>query len=80
MGPMFFLYPPVLEQIFADVGCDLRREVEIVRLDPQYRLVVGEGATLDETPDVARMEAAMAQVSPCSVALFGGQPREVRPL
>jgi len=80
MGPTFFLYPPVLEQIFADVGCDLRREVEIVRLDPQYRLVVGEGATLDETPDVARMEAAMAQVSPCSVALFGGQPREVRPL
>ena len=64
MGPTFFLYPPVLEQIFADVGYDLRREVELVRLDPQYRLVFGDGATLDAVPDVARMEAAMAQLSP----------------
>ncbi len=64
MGPTFFLYPPVLEQIFADAGYDLQREVELVRLDPQYRLAFGDGAQLDATPDVARMEAAIAQVSP----------------
>ncbi len=64
MGPTFFLYPPILEQIFNDVGYDLRREVELVRLDPQYRLVFGDGAKLDATPDVSRMEAAIAQVSP----------------
>ena len=71
MGPTFFLYPPVLEQIFADVGYELRREVALVRLDPQYRLVFGDGATLDATPDVARMEAALAQVSPQDAPALG---------
>ena len=64
MGPTFFLYPPVLEEIFADVGYNLQREVELVRLDPQYRLAFGDGATLDATPDLARMEAEMAKISP----------------
>ncbi len=65
MGPTFFLYPPVLEQIFAAVGYDLQREVDLVRLDPQYRLILGDdGAVIDATPDLARMEAAIAQVSP----------------
>ena len=43
LGPTFFLYPRVLDDIFAACGYDLRREVEMVRLDPQYRLVFGAG-------------------------------------
>ncbi len=64
MGPTFFLYPPILEQIFTAVGYDLRREVDLIRLDPQYRLAFGDGAVIDATPDLARMEAALAQISP----------------
>ncbi len=63
-GRRFSYTPPILEQIFADVGYNLQREVELVRLDPQYRLAFGDGATIDATPDLARMEAAIAQVSP----------------
>jgi phytoene desaturase len=43
LGPTFFLYPRVLEDIFSACGRDLRREVDLVRLDPQYRLVFGAG-------------------------------------
>jgi phytoene desaturase len=43
LGPTFFLYPRVLDDIFSACGYDLRREVEMVRLDPQYRLVFGAG-------------------------------------
>ena len=58
-GPTFFLYPRVLEEIFAAVGRDLWKEVPMVRLDPQYRLVFGEGGALDCTADLPRLEEAV---------------------
>jgi phytoene desaturase len=64
VGPTFFLYPGILREIFASVGYDLDREVELVRLDPQYRLVFGSGGELLATPDLRRMERAMAALSP----------------
>jgi phytoene desaturase len=63
-GPTFFLYPSVLESIFEDVGRDLHAEVELIRLDPQYQLVFGAGGSLAATPDVARMERAIADLCP----------------
>lgn len=64
VGPTFFLYPDILREIFASVGHDLDREVELVRLDPQYRLVFGAGGELLATPDLRRMERAVAALSP----------------
>jgi phytoene desaturase len=64
VGPTFFLYPQVLREIFAAVGSDLDRELELVRLDPQYRLVFGGGGELLATPDLNRMKAAVAALSP----------------
>ena len=70
LGPTFFLYPKVLEDIFGACGRDLRREVEMVRLDPQYRLVFGAGGELLATPDVGRMEAEVARLSPADSGSF----------
>src|SRR3712207_2580011 len=47
LGPTFFLYPRVLDEIFRLAGTSLEREVELVRLDPQYRLLFGAGGQLD---------------------------------
>ena len=63
-GPTFFLYPRVLEEIFAAVGMNLHDEVDLVRLDPQYRIHFGAGGRLDATPDLARMEAEVAALAP----------------
>ncbi len=63
LGPTFFLYPRVLEQIFADAGASLRDEVEMVRLDPQYRVIFGQGGQLDATPNIAAMERQIAAIS-----------------
>jgi phytoene desaturase len=63
-GPTFFLYPKVLEDIFASVGLDLRREVQLVRLDPQYRLTFGGGGELYSTPRIAEMDRQVAALSP----------------
>lgn len=64
VGPTFFLYPRVLKEILAAAGYDLNAEVPMTRLDPQYRLVFGAGGELLATPDVAKMEAAIAAISP----------------
>jgi phytoene desaturase len=64
LGPTFFLYPRVLESIFRAVGRDLRAEVPMVRLDPQYHLVFGGGGEIRATPDIPRMEREIAAFSP----------------
>lgn len=69
IGPTFFLYPRVLSEIYAACGFDLARAAEMVRLDPQYRLVFGPdgpngGGMLDATPDIAEMERQIASISP----------------
>jgi phytoene desaturase len=70
LGPTFFLYPRVLEEIFQAVGRNLREEVQLVRLDPQYRLVFGSGGELLATPEMGRMERAIAALSPTDAASF----------
>ena len=63
-GPTFFLYPRVLREILSAAGRDLEQEIPMYRLDPQYRLVFGSGGELLATPDLKRMEQAIAQLSP----------------
>jgi phytoene desaturase len=70
LGPTFFLFPRVLEEIFAAAGASLRCEVEMVRLDPQYRIAFGAGGELYATAEVSRMEAQIAQLSPPDAAGF----------
>jgi phytoene desaturase len=70
LGPTFFLYPRVLSEIFAATGRDLRQEVEMVRLDPQYRIQFGAGGKIDATPNPERMEREIASLSPADAAGF----------
>jgi len=70
LGPTFFLYPQILEEIFAAVGRDLHREVPMKKLDPQYRLVFGAGGELNATPAVERMVAEIAKIAPGDAPQF----------
>jgi len=64
MGPTFFLYPRVLEDVFRSCGMSLADEVEMVRLDPQYRLSFESGGQIDSTSDPERLAAEVARFSP----------------
>lgn len=70
LGPTFFLYPRVLEEIFKSAGRDLHSEVEMVRLDPHYRIAFGAGGHIDCGPDVAEMERAIAALAPADAPGF----------
>ncbi len=68
MGPTFFLYPRVLEDIFAASGHELAREVDLIRLDPHYDLLFEGGGRIRATPDIARLQAEVARLAPADAA------------
>jgi len=70
LGPTFFLYPRVLGEIFKSAGTTLEREVEMVRLDPQYRIAFGAGGRLDCTPNILEMEKQIATLAPADAPNF----------
>jgi phytoene desaturase len=67
-GPTFFMMPYVLEEIFSATGASLADRVELERLDPMYRLVLGrpDGGdhVLDATADIPEMARRIAAISP----------------
>ena len=52
LGPTFFHYPEVIEDIFKAIGLDAHEELKLKRLDINYRLIFGHGGYLDCTSDV----------------------------
>lgn len=64
IGPTFFLYPRVLADIFAACGRSLDREVELLRVDPQYRLIFEQGGEIRATSDMAQLATEVARLSP----------------
>lgn len=66
-GPTFFMMPYVLEEIFASAGKRLRDYVDLTRLDPMYRLLLGrkgkDPLTLNATQDIAEMSRRLAAVN-----------------
>lgn len=71
-GPTFFLYPRIIEEVFESCGLDFRREVEMLRLDPLYRLsFMREDGELDHLrlwSDPQQLAAAVAEFSPHDAA------------
>ncbi|WP_119680960.1 phytoene desaturase family protein [Indioceanicola profundi] len=69
IGPTFFLYPRILREIFRACGADLDREVELIRLDPLYRLAFEDAAgrhteDLRVWNDPDKLAAEIARLSP----------------
>jgi phytoene desaturase len=73
-GPTFFMMPYVLEEIFAATGRKLSDYAQLKRLDPMYRLLIGqrEGDPLviDTTQDIARMARQLSAIEPSDGPAF----------
>jgi|TARA_B100001540_G_C15801853_1_gene640238 phytoene desaturase len=54
-GPTFFHFPEVCEEIFQAIGLDAHKELGLMPLDPSYRLVFGEGGSIDATSNLDLM-------------------------
>lgn len=64
LGPTFFLYPEILQEIFRECGLQLDDEVELKRLDPHYQLHFEGSDTLLASPDRDKMEREVSRLSP----------------
>jgi len=67
-GPTFFLYPRIIQEVFAHCGYDFNREVDMVRIDPLYEILFtrpGDGwDELKIWAEPERLAAAIARFSP----------------
>ena len=73
-GPTFFMMPYVLEEIFAATGRRLSDYAQLKRLDPMYRLLIGQRTgdplVIDTTQDIARMARQLSAIEPTDGPAF----------
>ncbi|HYP08282.1 MAG TPA: phytoene desaturase family protein [Bryobacteraceae bacterium] len=59
MGPTILTVPSVLRRIYAEAGREVARELDLVRLDPQWRCFFDGGSVLDLRENTDRMTEGM---------------------
>jgi phytoene desaturase len=66
-GPTVITAPHLLEELFALAGRSLADSVELVPVDPFYRILFGDGTSFDYVGDEARLLDGIAALSPRDV-------------
>jgi phytoene desaturase len=66
LGPSLLTLPHVIDECFATAGARLEEEVDLVRLDPQFRYHWTDGSTLDVHDDAGATAASLEAFSPGS--------------
>ncbi|MBA3598657.1 MAG: phytoene desaturase [Methylibium sp.] len=64
MGPTILTLPEVLRRVFAEAGRDMDRELELLKLEPQWRCFFDDGAVLDLVGDVDAMARRIDAFAP----------------
>lgn len=68
MGPTFFLYPRILEEIFEACGTRLADHVEMRKLDPMYRLVFEGGGEIRASDRMEELQRQVSRLNPHDAA------------
>lgn len=67
-GPSLFLMPPTFEATYADLGERMTDHLDLIRVDPTYRIHFHDGSTIDLTGDLCRMREQLEALEPGSTA------------
>ena len=59
MGPTILTVPSVLRRVYSEAGREITRELDLVRLDPQWRCFFDGGSVLDLRENTEAMTAGM---------------------
>ena len=63
MGPSIITAPDLIQGVFACAGVRMEDYLDLVKLDPFYRIYFHDGTSLDYTDDGEQMKRQMAQFS-----------------
>ena len=80
MGPSLITAPHVLDSIFRAGGRRFTDYVDLIPLDPFYRIYFHDGTHLDYVGDPERMKAQMARFDEGDAANFDAFMEQVRPI
>ena len=64
MGPTLFLMPETFAATYADLGERMSDHLDLVRLDPTYRVHFHDGSALDLSGDLSRMREQLEAFEP----------------
>ncbi len=70
MGPTLFLMPAVFAETYAALGEKMDDHLDLVHLDPTYRVHFHDNQTLDLTPNLIRMREQLEAIEPGSFGAF----------
>jgi phytoene desaturase len=62
MGPTFFLYPQIIESIFAQCGLAMSDYVALTRVDPSYRIAFEGGPEVRVSGDLEQLEREISKI------------------
>lgn len=66
MGPSLFLMPPVFAETYAALGERLEDQLDLIRLDPTYRVHFHDGGSMDLTADLLQLRRRVEAIEPGS--------------
>jgi phytoene desaturase len=71
MGPTILTMPSVLRRVFADAGRRLDDELDLVKLDPQWRCFFADGSVLDLVENAEAMAQSLDARAPGTASADG---------
>jgi phytoene desaturase len=80
MGPSLITAPHIIESVFQAAGRKLSDYVELMPLDPYYRIYFHDGTQIDYVGDPERMKAQMAVFNAEDADRFDAFMKKVRPI
>ncbi len=80
MGPSLITAPAILDGVFEAAGRRLVDYIDLIPLDPFYRIYFHDGTHLDYVSDADRMKAQMAEFDPGDAARFDDFMTAVEPI
>jgi phytoene desaturase len=69
-GPTLFLMPEVFAETYAALGERMEDHLELVRLDPTYRVHFHDGSSLDLSADLTKMRLQLEALEPGAFGRF----------
>src|SRR5688572_26958993 len=70
IGPTLFLMPEVWEETFASLGEKMSDNLELVRIDPTYKVHFDDGLKLELTSDIGKMQTQLEKVEKTAFSGF----------
>jgi phytoene desaturase len=80
MGPSLITAPHIIESVFQAAGKRLSDYVELVPLDPYYRIYFHDGTSIDYVGNAERMKAQMARFNARDAERFDAFMNKTRPI